>query len=416
MARQPSQPLTPLVTPADEFLRALAHQRYPGGVTVPHKDDGMEAVRETARLIKEGNTILYDACVAQDGMLAVLDVLVQRRGKWIGLLLRPSTRPKEKHFLDAVLMKQLWADAGYPLDETALLLLNSQYVRRGALDPEGLFTEERIRRVRFGPQEVRGRMQMLKRMYARDRERAARAAASGQPVKAGPSYAPAPPPAIEGPVEILVDREPLQDFVRAIGYPRFFMDFESYQVAIPEWDGHWPFRQLPFQFSLHRQEAPGAPLEHINFIAEGDVEPTAAFGKALLQATGTEGSVLVYNRDSEQLILDQLEIDHPHWSNAIEDLRQRLVDLQAPFVAGWVRIPANGNKLSLKYVLPALVPDMNYTALNIADGEEAHLAYNRLRQSKDAALITQIREDLAAYCAVDTLAMVKILERLETLA
>ncbi|TCZ74912.1 DUF2779 domain-containing protein [Flaviaesturariibacter aridisoli] len=410
--QQTTQPLTPLITPADSFLRALAHQRYPGGMTVSHEEGDLAAARETVRLLKEGHTILYDACVAQEGMLAVLDVLVQRRGKWVGLLLRPSTRPKEKHFLDAVLMGQLWADAGYPLDETVLLLLNSQYIRRGGLDPEGLFAEERLRRIRFGPAEVRGRMQMLKRMAAKGRERAAR----GMPAKTSSSYASAPPPATEGPVEIQVDAEPLQAFVRAIGYPRFFMDFESYQVAIPEWDGHWPFRQLPFQFSVHRQEAPGAPVEHINFIAEGADEPVAAFGKALLDAVGTEGPVLVYNRDSEQLILDQLERDHPQWSGALEALRQRLVDIQAPFVAGWVRIPANGNKLSLKYVLPALVPDMNYTALNIADGEEAHLAYNRLRQSKDEAQVAQIREDLAAYCAVDTLAMVKILERLEQLA
>lgn len=413
------QPLAHLASPADAFLRRLAHQRFPGGVTVSLEAGDAAAVRETARLLQEGHTVLYDACVAHDGLLAVLDVLVQQKGKWTGYLLRPSTKPKEKHFLDAVLMGQLWASAGYPLHETVLLLLNSQYVRRGALDPMELFTEERIRRVRFGPTEVRGRAQMLKRMAAKDRERAERAAKGEAPKKMpqhSSSFRDTPPPALLGPVEIQVEQAALQTFVKAIGYPRYFMDFESYQVAIPEWDGHWPFRQLPFQFSLHRQDAPGAPVTHLNFIAEGAVEPTLAFGRALLEATGSEGPVLVYNRDSEQLILDQLEKDHPQWSEALEALRRRLVDLQAPFVAGWVRIPANGNKLSLKYVLPALVPDMNYTDLTIGDGEEAHLAYNRLRQSQDPAEVAQIRTDLADYCAVDTLAMVKILERLEQLA
>ncbi|RYY90736.1 MAG: DUF2779 domain-containing protein, partial [Chitinophagaceae bacterium] len=345
-------------------------------------DDDPEAARETERLLREGHTVLYDACVAQDGMLAMLDVLVQRRGKWIGFLLRPSTRPKEKHFLDAALMGQLWSAAGYPLEETALLLLNSQYVRRGELDPQELFVEERIRRVRFTPQDLRGRMQMLKRMAAKDRERAAKAGA-GMPVKTGGSYKEMPPPATLGPVEILVEKEPLRTYVDAIGYPRHFMDFEAYQVAIPEWDGHWPFRQLPFQFSVHRQLAPGAPVEHVSFIALGQEEPTYAFGKALLEAIGNEGPVLVYNRDSEQLILDQLEKDHPQWATELEALRQRLVDIQMPFSAQWVRIPANGNKLSLKYVLPALVPDLGYHELTIADGEEAHLAYNRLRQEHD---------------------------------
>ncbi|RYY87503.1 MAG: DUF2779 domain-containing protein [Chitinophagaceae bacterium] len=410
-----SQSLTPFSTPADEFLRRLAHQRFPGGISVQWDSDGNAAVEETKRLLDEGHTVLYDACIAHDGMLAVLDVLVERRGRWSGFLLRPSTKPKEKHFMDAALMAQLWEGAGYSLDETVLLLLNSQYVRRGELNPEALFCEVKIRRVRFTTQDLRGRMQMLKRMAAKDRERAARTG-SGAPPKQPQFQKDATPPGMLGPVEIQVDGPLLQKFVHDIGYPRYFMDFESYQVAIPEWDGHWPFRQLPFQFSMHRQEAPGAALEHISFIAEGDVEPTLAFGQALLETTGQEGPVLVYNRDSEQLILDQLETDHPQWQDALEALRRRLVDIQLPFSAGWVRIPANGNKLSLKYVLPALVPDMNYTELNIGDGEEAHLAYNRLRHSKDPEQVAQIREDLAAYCAVDTLAMVRILERLEELA
>ncbi|RYY38461.1 MAG: DUF2779 domain-containing protein [Chitinophagaceae bacterium] len=414
MTNRTPQPLTPLGTPADEFLRRLAHQRFPGGVQVDASDD-RAAIAQTARLIDEGNTVLYDACVAHDGMLAVLDVLVEKRGRWTGYLLRPSTKPKEKHFMDAVLMAQLWDGAGYPLDETALLLLNSQYVRRGELDPQELFCEERIRRVRFTQQDIRGRMQMLKRMAAKDRERAARAG-SGDAPRAPQWGKDVTPPGMLGPVEIQVEGDALDRYVSAIGYPRYFMDFESYQVAIPEWDGHWPFRQLPFQFSMHVQRSAGASLEHISFIAEGDVEPTLAFGKALLETTGHEGPVLVYNRDSEQLILDQLEKDHPQWQDALEALRQRLVDIQAPFSAGWVRIPANGNKLSLKYVLPALVPDMNYTELAIADGEEAHLAYNRLRHSKDEDEVARIREDLAAYCAVDTLAMVRILERLEQLS
>jgi hypothetical protein len=421
----PSQPnpdssLVSTASYADPALITLAHARYPGGVLVSQDASGQSAAEETASLVKSGVTVIYQAAVAADGMLAVLDVLVKRDGKWTGLLFRPSTKPKEKHFLDAAMTSQLWSDAGYPLDEIAILLLNSQYARRGELSPQELFIEERMgRRLRFDPIEIRGRMQMLKRMAAKDRQRAER----GEVFTPGQRHGASSKPLTEkdalpdtGPVEIQVDKKPLREFLALLQYPLYFMDFEAYQAAIPEYDGHWPFRQLPYQFSVHRLDEPGGGLHHDEFIAPPQAEPTGAFGKALLAATGTNGSVVVYNRDSEQLILDQLEKDHPQWTNEIEALRRRLVDLMHPFSQQHVRIPSNGNKLSLKYVLPALVPEMSYAALTIGGGEGANIAYNAIRSSTDPAFIEATCNDLLEYCKLDTLAMVKILERLRQLS
>ncbi|GAB4092749.1 DUF2779 domain-containing protein [Flaviaesturariibacter terrae] len=407
--------LTPTAPPPEPALRALLHARYPGGVDVS-SEDGRAAAAETERLLDEGSETIFGATVLQEGMLASFDVLLQRGGRRVGLLFRPSTKPKEKHFLDCALAVHLWRQAGVDLDDVGLLLLNAQYVRHGALDPRELFVEERImRRLRFTQQELRGRMQMLKRMYEKDRKRAA-AVAAGEPVAPPPQYGKQEVTLPAGPVEIETDAPWLRAFLGGISYPLYFMDFEAYQTAIPEYDQHWPFRQIPFQFSLHRQEAPGAPLVHEGFIASGQSEPVAAFGRALLDAIGPEGSILVYSRDSEQLMLDQLRTDHPEWAEAIDALSSRLVDLQLPFMTQHVRIPVNGNKVSLKYVLPALVPEMSYAALTIAGGEEANAAYNRLRSATDPEVVRQICEDLDAYCALDTLAMAHILERLRELA
>jgi hypothetical protein len=67
---------------------------------------------------------------------------------------------------------------------------------------------------------------------------------------------------------------------------------------------------------------------------------------------------------------------------------------------------------SIKYVLPALVPELSYDDLTIADGEMAMLAYARLAKINPPEEKEKIRQDLLAYCRLDTLAMVRIWQKL----
>jgi hypothetical protein len=74
---------------------------------------------------------------------------------------------------------------------------------------------------------------------------------------------------------------------------------------------------------------------------------------------------------------------------------------------------------SLKTVLPALVPDLGYNDLAIADGDAASRELTRLVLPDAAFLPTDRalkREQLLRYCERDTLAMVRVLSRLRELA
>ena len=70
---------------------------------------------------------------------------------------------------------------------------------------------------------------------------------------------------------------------------------------------------------------------------------------------------------------------------------------------------------SIKYVLPALCPDdpeLDYHALEgIHNGSEAMNAFADLENHTPEEIV-RIRKNLLAYCRLDTLAMVKILEKL----
>jgi len=66
-----------------------------------------------------------------------------------------------------------------------------------------------------------------------------------------------------------VDRKALASFLKHLKYPVSYLDFETFNTAVPLFDGISPYQQVPFQFSLHRQPAPGAKPEHHAFLADG---------------------------------------------------------------------------------------------------------------------------------------------------
>ena len=71
------------------------------------------------------------------------------------------------------------------------------------------------------------------------------------------------------------------------------------------------------------------------------------------------------------------------------------------------------DRISLKSVLPALVPDMTYEGMAVADGVDAGLAWESLtRGGLDQAERERIRKALLEYCGQDTMALVRLLETL----
>jgi hypothetical protein len=75
--------------------------------------------------------------------------------------------------------------------------------------------------------------------------------------------------------------------------------------------------------------------------------------------------------------------------------------------------PAFGGSYSLKSVLPALVPEMTYDGMQVANGQDAGLAWESLVHGGLEEIERQhIRKALLDYCGQDTLAMVRLLDAL----
>jgi hypothetical protein len=75
--------------------------------------------------------------------------------------------------------------------------------------------------------------------------------------------------------------------------------------------------------------------------------------------------------------------------------------------------PGFAGSFSLKAVLPALVPEMTYESMPVANGQDAGLAWESLiRGTVDTVERGRIETALLDYCGLDTLALVKLLEAL----
>jgi predicted RecB family nuclease len=195
-------------------------------------------------------------------------------------------------------------------------------------------------------------------------------------------------------------------------FPVYFMDFETVNPAIPRHAGMRPFDMLPFQWSLHVQRSREASLEHFEFLAASGADPRRQFLSQLLPHLGKSGSIVVYSQAFESKRLENLAAWVPEFAPRIRQIRGRLWDL-LPFMRQNVYHPGFQGSFSLKAVLPALVPELSYEEMEVADGATAGCTWESIvRGDLDAAEKARLRDALLAYCRQDTLAMVRLVEKL----
>ena len=213
-----------------------------------------------------------------------------------------------------------------------------------------------------------------------------------------------------------IEKEAIQAFIAKLRYPLYHLDFETYNPAIPAFDGTRPNRQNVFQYSLHIQDSPGAAPRHFEYLPEHQGDPRRELLEKLLGELGESGSILAYYASFEIERLKELAIAFPEYESKIQAALKRFEDLEKPFSSGHYIHPQMEGKSSIKNVLPALVPSMTYKGMAVADGLGAIRAYAEILDAKTTeARRAELRKDLKAYCGQDTLAMVEILRVLESL-
>ncbi|MCI0548658.1 MAG: DUF2779 domain-containing protein [Candidatus Rokubacteria bacterium] len=434
----------------------LARAAFPGGVLVEGDLDA--ALARTAELVRDPATsAIYEATFRHGDLLVRADVLERRpAGRWRLVEVKAATGVKAHYLWDLAVQWHVLTGAGLDLESAAVMHLDREYVFDGVrLDPGRLFamadvTTEAARFAREIPRLASEQLVFL-------------AGLEPPPVAPGPQcrnpyvcefYARCNLPlpvdvanlprlddalrldllergitriqdlAAEEPLTLLQQRaraairsgqpwvgDALAEALDTLSYPLHFLDFETLSPAIPRFADMGPYDAIPFQWSLHVVRVPGADPEHHEFLAPSGGDPRAAFAASLASAVAASGSIVVYHEPFEGARLDELAACLPERAPALQQMRERLWDL-LPVIRNHVYHPDFRGSFSLKRVLPALVPDLRYEGMEVAEGEMAGIVWEA-RGRAEAPEAERLAAALRAYCRQDTLAMVRLLGWLE---
>jgi hypothetical protein len=439
----------------------LAHRLFPGGVEIPSEGRLDEAIQATRELVANPDVpAIFEAAFEHQSVFVRVDVLHRRRDKrWRLIEIKSTTDVKDHHVGDVAIQHRVVRRSGIDLASSCLAHVNRDYIYQGgAIDvhrffrirnltrrveklqsklPSMLRSQFRVLGMPEAPRIVSGpqcsypvtcefsahcnpplpddHILKLPRIHARE---VAKLAALGvQSIHDIPEDYPLTGRLRRACTSVQTGRpwysRELNDGLGTLKYPLYFMDFEAVSPCLPRFSGMRPYDQLPFQWSVHVQTKPGAEPEHYEFLAMGDSDPRLAFISTLCDALGDRGSIVVYHQQFESQRLTELASWLPEFSGRIEKIHRRLWDL-LPIMRDHVYHPAFNGSYSLKSVLPALVPDMTYAGMEVADGKAAGLAWESVvRGDCDEGEREHKRKALLEYCTQDTLGMLRLLEKLQ---
>ena len=215
-----------------------------------------------------------------------------------------------------------------------------------------------------------------------------------------------------------MELDKIKEFMDTLTYPLYFLDFETFQQAIPLYDGISPYNQIPFQYSLHYYEEKGGELHHKEFLAKEGEDPRRSLAERLVNDIPEDVCTLAYNMGFEKGVIKNLAELYPDLSEHLMNIHDNIKDLMIPFKSKWYYISAFHGRYTIKYVLPGLFPEdpsLDYHNLeDVHNGSEAMNSYATL-VDMDKEVVEKIRHSLLKYCELDTYAMVKIYNFLEEL-
>jgi predicted RecB family nuclease len=435
----------------------LARDRFPGGVLIREDYFDHEGAVASTLTALASTTVspLYEAAFVHDGVRIRADVLVPSGGGLYNLIeVKSTSRVKDEHRPDVGIQWYVLKGAGIPLRHAGLCHLNTSYVYEGGeYDLRALFSVEDVTPMCEALQAA------IPRLLAEMRRPLAES--EPPPVRTGqqcsspyrcPFYGHCHAGESQhhisqlprATVELIQSLEKMgiedirdipEDFrqlnplqfrvrecvatnrmyldpslssqLRHLRRPLHFMDFETFNPALPRYAGTRPYQVVPFQWSVHTLDEDGA-LRHQEFLHDRSDDPRPAFAASLLRALGDTGPVIVYS-GYEGARLRELARAIPSLAqplNAVAD--GRLVDL-LQLVRTYCYHPEFHGSFSIKAVLPALVPSLGYDDLAIGDGTLAAAAYAEMSSpAATAERRAELRANLLAYCERDTLAEVEL--------
>ena len=200
-----------------------------------------------------------------------------------------------------------------------------------------------------------------------------------------------------------------EDLIHSVNWPVYYLDFETVKTAIPIYANVAPHTQIPTQYSIHKCSDFGKIDEHYEYIySDPSIDCRRELAEKLINDLGKDGSIVTYSNFEATRIKDLMKL-FPDLEQELSALIDRIVDLKKILTDGIYHPDFHGS-YSIKDTLPAIVPDMSYEGLAISKGDDACAIFAYMVQGKYSE--EETKKKLLEYCQQDTLAMVRLHEKL----
>jgi hypothetical protein len=456
--------LKPDETPAEMQARfdngnmvgEVARDLFPGGILVPYIETPhgvAEQISLTKNAIRSGKKVIYEASFQHDDIFVKVDILRKGNQGWEIYEVKAGTKHDPVYIDDASFQYYVLKGAGIPVKKVFISYINNEYVRKGELDIKSLFIREDItKQVKekqpFVIEQIKKQRRMLNKgripdigigpycskPYACDfGEYCWRHIPddsvfdlAGKGVDPFELYSEGIIKQKDIDLDLLnkaqrqqveatlkkkntMDKSKVKAFLKTISYPLYYLDFETFNSAVPLYNGLKSYQHVLFQYSLHYQKKKGGKLYHREFLTEPGVDPRKKLLEKLIAELPEDVCILTYNMTFEKRILMELGQFFPKHKKRITKWVGNIHDLMIPFRQRDVYHWKMKGSYSIKNVLPAMTKH-SYDDLEIADGGAAMDAYHQMCAVKDNPVeLAKIRKKLLEYCKYDTQAMVWIL-------
>lgn len=237
-----------------------------------------------------------------------------------------------------------------------------------------------------------------------------------------------------------IDWQSIEERLSHLTWPIYFLDFEADNPSIPSYPNTPTFAKIVFQYSCHKvnsfDDLISGNIEHSHYVDTGNNDPRLSVVEHLRQSIAEEGSIIVWHADFERSRLLEMAELLPDHTEALTSYANRLWDLELVFIHDFEDYRANGSK-SLKNIYPMIqhrakdslevlpegheesqllkqalnriISGVDYSGLDINDGEQVIAAWYLLKSLGDDEKKAKLIQLMQRYCQLDTLALADIL-------
>lgn len=435
-----------------------ARKEFPGGVLVNRFQQGSDPFAETRSYLKDTNvTVIFEAGFTHQDTEIFVDILEREASGWNLIEVKSSSSVKDDYIDDVTIQYMVLSNENVDINRVELMYLNKNFVYQGGEDYEGLFIREDLsedvmhhsRFITETVEKIRGDMTEDEPVvhidghcripYPCEFKTYCEKQDGEYPVSWLPNAAAVvrklyhdgiydirdiPADRLSSETHRKVRRLTIDgqaelesnaaEILNALDYPRYYLDFETINFAVPIWPGTSPNQQHPFQWSCHIQQQDSSTA-HEEFLDVSGKDPRRCFAESLVAACGDAGPVIVYNQSFEKGIIRSLASEYNDLSDRLKAINDRVFDL-LPVMKKYYYHPGMKGSWSIKSVLTCLVPELRYSDLgDVQDGLMAQSAYHEIisgrlsREEKDS-----LYDDMLEYCKLDTYAMLAIVDKVCT--